>query len=91
MFSIFIIIVKSSYGIMGWRRKIVVSLLLSFLISILVFEQTEFKTTGELLKQKQGHTHTTSALLKRTTMWFWPKLLIDTLERLVDDKLPVSS
>jgi len=77
---------------MGWRRKIAVSTLLSFLISILLFELAEqFETIDELMEQKGGHEHSYSALLKHITMWFWPEFLIGTLEHLVHDKLPVSS
>jgi len=80
---------------MGWRRKIVVSTLLSFLINIVVFELAEqFENTAQLMEDKneheQGHEHSTSVVLKHATMWFWPELLIDTLENLCQDKLPVS-
>jgi len=100
MLSMFIIILKSSYGIMGWRRQILVSTLLSFLITILVFELVEqygatdrliTEATDRLITQKTEHGHGILIDLKHTTMWFWPELLIDTLEHMVQDNLPVSS
>jgi len=92
MLSMFIIILKSSYGIMGWRRQILVSTLLSFLITILVFELVEqYEATDLLITEATGHGHGILIDLKHTTMWFWPELLIDTLEHMVQDNLPVSS
>jgi len=96
MLCIFIIILKSSYGIMGWRRQILVSTLLSFLITILMFELAEqFETTSGLIDTaKVEHTtkepHSISLKLKHTTMWFWPELLIDTLEHMVKEVKPIS-
>lgn len=78
MVSVFTIVCKSAFGIMGWRRKFLVSTLLAFLITVFVFELTA--DCGE-----QRTFHQTSAAVKHVTMWFWPEFLIDTLEHMAQD------
>jgi len=91
MLSVFIIVFKGTFGIMGWRRKILVSTLLGFLVTVMVFELADHFEAADTISNLKGneHHHKTMAILKHITMWFWPEFLIDTLEHMVKDNLPV--
>merc|ERR1719462_935177 len=96
MISVFIIIFKGTFGIMGWRRKILVSTLLGFLVSLMMFELADdFEETEESPHDSpgevMGHHGTTAHILEHTTLWLWPEFVIDTLEHMNMDNVPVSS
>jgi len=100
MFNIFVIIFKSKAGIMGWRRQLMFSTLLAFLITLLVFELGEQfeemnQWTGqgenEEGKESKGLLKTISEIseeLVQVTMWFWPEFLISTLEGMAEEYEP---